>query len=133
MESESCTYSFTIINDHIVGMTSCSVDSDIMNYLFDIECPYMLWEHLSEIYGDPHISPFIEDPIEDCIFSLENTYCIHYDHGTYGMLELIKILPSFDESKLCLSVLIGIILKKYLNIHPILFQWFFCFLMHIPH
>lgn len=95
---------WVIISDHIVGVICSSVDLNTMYTVSDIKCPHILWKRLWEIHGDPHISPYPEDPATDCLIPLADAYSIPFDDDTLEELAYITDLVYSDGSKTCIHV-----------------------------
>lgn len=56
--------------DHVVGLICFSADHDTMCAISNLEYPCTPWTQLWQMHGDPHISPFLEDPTTDCLLPL---------------------------------------------------------------
>jgi hypothetical protein len=92
-----------IIRDHIVELIVSSVDHDTVLAISDIDCPHPLWTRLWEIYGDPNLSPFLEDPASDCLIPISWRENTPFDHDTLEELEYLDTLTCSNGSEACLT------------------------------
>lgn len=59
--------------------------------------PYILWNKIWEIHGDPNTQLFLDDPVSDCLMPLHFLDRIPYYHATIQEFKVLEYFESSDE------------------------------------
>lgn len=51
------------------------------------------------MFGDPHVSPFLDDPTIDCLILVDDAYNIPFDDATLEELKYYARLERSDDTK----------------------------------